>query len=154
MPSAFKTTAACLQLRAGWSRAADADLIGLSSFVISQTDGAESLYTKQAQVVALGERPLFGCSVIRGNGDASVQRMNHVIGKNAHVTNKSHSCFEITKQSHAFDYKSVVLPLLLSLYLIHEQCCMNTQKYRNLSCPEALSMVWSTVVATVTDCCF
>lgn len=53
MPSAFKTTAACLQLRAGWSQAADADLIGLSSFVISQTDGAESLYTKQPRLLLL-----------------------------------------------------------------------------------------------------
>lgn len=53
MPSAFKTTAACLQLRAGWSQAADADLIGLSSFVISQTDGAESLYTNQPRLLLL-----------------------------------------------------------------------------------------------------
>lgn len=58
MPSAFKTTAACLQLSAGWSQAADADLIGLSSFVISQTDGAESLYTKQPRLLLL-ERGLY-----------------------------------------------------------------------------------------------
>lgn len=38
-------------------------------------------------------------------------------------------CFEITDHSHVFDYKSVILLLLLLLYLIHKQCCMNTQIY-------------------------
>lgn len=38
-------------------------------------------------------------------------------------------CFEIADHSHVFDYKSVILLLLLLLYLIHKQCCMNTQIY-------------------------
>lgn len=53
MLSAFKSPAACLQLKTVLIQAVHADLIGLARFIISQTDGAESLYTIQPKLLLL-----------------------------------------------------------------------------------------------------
>lgn len=95
-----------------------AALISLPRFIISHTDGAETLYTKQ--------RGLFGCShhshpwkkrwVCPEDESCNWE-------KHPHNKETTDFCFEITNHSHVFDYQSVILLFLLLLYLIHKQCC-------------------------------
>lgn len=46
-------------------------------------------------------------TVFHGKRVVDIQRVNHVIGRNAHITKKPDFSFEITDHSHAFDYNQI-----------------------------------------------
>lgn len=92
-----------------------AALIRLARFIICHTDAAKRRFTNQPRSLLLESRLCSGAptTVIHGKRDAYIWRMNHVFGRNTHIT----------KKPQTFDLKLQ----LIHIYLIIKQsfcsCC-------------------------------